>query len=108
MTSWRDRAGRDSVRVDDARPIVSSVAPSAGAERERRRRFANLYREHYPFVLRFALRRLRALDAAQDATVATFAVVWSRFDEAPPVPTRRARGGAGPPRRRRRPATPTA
>lgn len=86
MTSWRDRAGRDSVRVDDARPIVSPVAPSAGAERERRRRFADLYREHYPFVLRFALRRLRALDAAQDATVATFAVVWSRFDEAPPVP----------------------
>jgi RNA polymerase sigma-70 factor (ECF subfamily) len=86
VTSWRDRAGRDSVRVDDARPIVSSVAPSAGAERERRRRFADLYREHYPFVLRFALRRLRALDAAQDATVATFAVVWSRFDEAPPVP----------------------
>jgi len=86
VTSWRDRAGRDSVRVDDARPIVSPVAPSAGAERERRRRFADLYREHYPFVLRFALRRLRALDAAQDATVATFAVVWSRFDEAPPVP----------------------
>jgi RNA polymerase sigma-70 factor (ECF subfamily) len=90
VTSWRDRAGRESVRVDDARPTVSaapSVSPvAADAERERRSRFADLYREHYPFVLRFALRRLRALDAAQDATVATFAVVWSRFDEVPEVP----------------------
>jgi RNA polymerase sigma-70 factor, ECF subfamily len=99
VTSWRDRAGRESVRVDDARPTVSAspgVPPSPSsssspsspstAERERRSRFADLYREHYPFVLRFALRRLRALDAAQDATVATFAVVWSRFDEVPEVP----------------------
>jgi RNA polymerase sigma-70 factor, ECF subfamily len=87
MTSWRDRAGRESVRVDDARPTASAASSaSSSAERERRSRFADLYREHYPFVLRFALRRLRALDAAQDATVATFAVVWSRFDEVPDVP----------------------
>jgi RNA polymerase sigma-70 factor, ECF subfamily len=86
VTSWRGRAGRESVRVDDPRPEVSPASPSACSERERRDRFADLYREHYPFVLRFALRRLRALDAAQDATVATFAVVWSRFDEVPPVP----------------------
>lgn len=90
MTSWRDRAGRESVRVDDARPTVSAASSVSSsppsAERERRSRFADLYREHYPFVLRFALRRLRALDAAQDATVATFAVVWSRFDEVPEVP----------------------
>jgi RNA polymerase sigma-70 factor, ECF subfamily len=90
VTSWRNRAERESVRIDDARPTVSA-APSAppnlsSVERERRSRFADLYREHYPFVLRFALRRLRALDAAQDATVATFAVVWSRFDEVPEVP----------------------
>ena len=86
MTSWRERAGRESVRVDDARLTVSPVSSSIGAERERRDRFADLYREHYPFVLRFSLRRLRALEAAQDATVATFAVVWSRFDEVPEVP----------------------
>jgi RNA polymerase sigma-70 factor, ECF subfamily len=90
VTSWRNRAERGRVRVDDPRPTVSA-APSAppnltSVEREQRSRFADLYREHYPFVLRFALRRLRALDAAQDATVATFAVVWSRFDEVPEVP----------------------
>jgi RNA polymerase sigma-70 factor (ECF subfamily) len=54
--------------------------------REREARFTELYREHYPFVLRFALRRLRALDLAQDATVATFAVIWSRFDDVPELP----------------------
>jgi RNA polymerase sigma factor (sigma-70 family) len=98
VTSWLERIGRDGVPLGDAstraprrRPAAargSAEAPVEGSveARARARRFTELYREHYPFVLRFTLRRLRALDAAQDATVATFAVVWSRFDEAPPLP----------------------
>lgn len=81
MTSWLERTGRDSAPMDPASPVPAAEPPDA-----RERRFTELYRLHYPFVLRFALRRLRALDAAQDATVATFAVVWSRFDEVPELP----------------------
>jgi RNA polymerase sigma-70 factor, ECF subfamily len=97
VTSWLERIGRDSVPLPDAptstfsrhpqdegtadRPAEASARPGSRAGR-----FTELYREHYPFVLRYTLRRLRGLDAAQDATVATFAVVWSRFDEAPELP----------------------
>ena len=92
MTSWHEQAGRDSVRADGARSSapdegrLASHDGQTGASRSRETKFTELYREHYPFVLRFALRRLRALEAAQDATVATFAVVWSRFDETPELP----------------------
>jgi RNA polymerase sigma-70 factor (ECF subfamily) len=82
VTSWLERIGRDGAPLDDAR----TPPPSSPESREREARFTELYREHYPFVLRFALRRLRALDAAQDATIATFAVIWSRFDEVPELP----------------------
>jgi RNA polymerase sigma-70 factor (ECF subfamily) len=81
VTSWRERAGRDGV-PDPA----GDAATTAERNRQRQARFTELYRANYPFVLRFALRRLRALDAAQDATVATFAVVWSRFEDVPEVP----------------------
>ena len=90
MASWLERVRRGSVPLDDAcaqaavsRPASGEVSGEAKAHAER---FTELYREHYPFVLRFTLRRLRALDAAQDATIATFAVVWSRFEEAPDLP----------------------
>ncbi|HET8614540.1 MAG TPA: sigma-70 family RNA polymerase sigma factor [Actinomycetales bacterium] len=102
VTSWLERIGRDGVQLDDAHPpapvrprrSLDGPAGTGGTAHSSARdgaaplesRFTDLYREHYPFVLRFALRRLRALDAAQDATVATFAVVWSRFDEVPEVP----------------------
>jgi RNA polymerase sigma-70 factor (ECF subfamily) len=92
VTSWLERIGRDGVPPDSAHaaspPVAASpvAASPAGTARQRERRFTELYREHYPYVLRFALRRLRTLDAAQDATVATFAVVWSRFDEVPSMP----------------------
>lgn len=81
MTSWLERMGRDGVPLEGARTPEPTVE-----SREREARFTALYREHYPFVLRFALRRLRALDLAQDATVATFAVIWSRFDDVPELP----------------------
>lgn len=82
MTSWPERIGRDGVPLDGAR----TPPPETPEPGEREARFTELYREHYPSVLRFALRRLRALDAAQDATIATFAVIWSRFEEVPQVP----------------------
>lgn len=85
MTSWLERTGREGVRLQGARtPPRKPTTPAEAREREAR--FTELYREHYPFVLRFALRRLRALDAAQDATVGTFAVIWSRFDDVPELP----------------------
>jgi RNA polymerase sigma-70 factor (ECF subfamily) len=78
-------SGQDGARHDGASARPGDAA-AAERSRQRQARFTELYREHYPFVLRFALRRLRALDAAQDATVATFAVVWSRFEDVPEVP----------------------
>jgi RNA polymerase sigma-70 factor (ECF subfamily) len=96
VTSWLERIGRDGVPLDDARATTvdghhgsddaADVPGTTDHDRSRADRFTELYREHYPFVLRYTLRRLRGLDAAQDATVATFAVVWSRFDEAPELP----------------------
>lgn len=82
MTSWLERMGRDGVPLEGA----PTPPPSTPESREREARFTELYREHYPFVLRFALRRLRALELAQDATVATFAVIWTRFDDVPQLP----------------------
>jgi RNA polymerase sigma-70 factor (ECF subfamily) len=86
VTSWLERIGRDGVPLDGARRGPAAGSASSDATVTRESRFTELYREHYPFVLRFALRRLRALEAAQDATIATFAVVWSRFDEVPELP----------------------
>jgi RNA polymerase sigma-70 factor, ECF subfamily len=90
VASWLERVRRGSVPLDDARAQPPAPRPASGEGSDEARasaaRFTELYREHYPFVLRFTLRRLRALDAAQDATIATFAVVWSRFDEAPDLP----------------------
>jgi hypothetical protein len=86
VTSWLERIGRDGVPLDGARRGPAAGSASSDAPVTRESRFTELYREHYPFVLRFALRRLRALEAAQDATIATFAVVWSRFDEVPELP----------------------
>jgi RNA polymerase sigma-70 factor (ECF subfamily) len=88
VASWLERVRRGGVRLDDARARAARASSGARSDegRARAERFTELYREHHPFVLRFTLRRLRALDAAQDATVATFAVVWSRFDEAPDLP----------------------
>jgi DNA-directed RNA polymerase specialized sigma24 family protein len=43
-----------------------------------RARFERCFRDHYPHVLAFAIRRLPGREAAEDATAETFAVAWRR------------------------------
>ena len=48
-------------------------------------RFEQLYREHYPRVLAYALRRTRT-DEAQEVVSETFATAWRRRHELPDEP----------------------
>ena len=48
-------------------------------------RFEGLFREHYPLVRAYALRRA-APDAAQDVVADTFLVAWRRLDDVPVDP----------------------
>ena len=48
-------------------------------------RFEGLFREHYPLVRAYALRRA-APDAAQDVVADTFLVAWRRLDDLPHDP----------------------
>jgi RNA polymerase sigma-70 factor, ECF subfamily len=52
---------------------------------ERRQRFEQLYREHGPAILAYALRRTDR-ETAQDATAEAFVVVWRRLDSLPEAP----------------------
>jgi RNA polymerase sigma-70 factor (ECF subfamily) len=47
--------------------------------------FEGLFREHYPLVRAYALRRA-APDAAQDVVADTFLVAWRRFEDVPGDP----------------------
>lgn len=46
-------------------------------------RFAALYDEHYPAIVRYAARRTDP-EQARDIAMDTFLVVWRRLDEVPP------------------------
>src|SRR5688500_7703162 len=48
----------------------------------REERFEGLFRENYPAVRAYALRRTSG-DGAQDAVAETFLVAWRRLDEVP-------------------------
>lgn len=48
----------------------------------REERFEGLFRENYPFVRAYALRRTSG-DAAQDVVAETFLVAWRRLDDVP-------------------------
>lgn len=48
----------------------------------REERFEVMFRENYPAVRAYALRRTSA-DAAQDVVAETFLVAWRRFDDVP-------------------------
>lgn len=52
-------------------------------ENERERRFRMLYRQHYPMLLAYALRRSPDPADAHDAVADTFLVLWRRFERAP-------------------------
>jgi RNA polymerase sigma factor (sigma-70 family) len=51
-------------------------------EPSREDRFEGLFREHYPLVRAYALRRA-APDAAQDVVADTFLVAWRRLEDVP-------------------------
>lgn len=53
------------------------------AEDERERRFRMLYRQHYPMLLAYALRRSPDPADAHDAVADTFLVLWRRYADAP-------------------------
>jgi RNA polymerase sigma-70 factor (ECF subfamily) len=55
---------------------------SAAADLERDR-FERCFREHYPSVLAFAVRRIADRETAKDAAAETFAVAWRRRDRIP-------------------------
>jgi RNA polymerase sigma factor (sigma-70 family) len=48
-----------------------------------RDRFERCFREHYPSVLAFSLRRIADRETAKDAAAETFAVAWRRRDRIP-------------------------
>lgn len=52
----------------------------SGSEIPREKRFEEMYRQHEPKVLAYALRRGSA-DEARDAVAETFLAAWRRFDE---------------------------
>jgi RNA polymerase sigma-70 factor, ECF subfamily len=54
-------------------------------EPNRQERFERLFRESYPLVRAYALRRA-APDAAQDAVAETFLVAWRRLEDVPGDP----------------------
>ena len=62
---------------------INPEMPPAGAQD---RRFESCFRDNYPAVLAFAIRRLPDRATAEDAASETFAVVWRRRDLIPDEP----------------------
>jgi RNA polymerase sigma factor (sigma-70 family) len=52
-------------------------------DKKQEQRFRQLYREHYPMLLAYALRRTADPADAHDVVADTFVVLWRRFDDAP-------------------------
>jgi RNA polymerase sigma factor (sigma-70 family) len=57
-------------------------------QREREKRFEEMYERYWPRVFRYALRRTGNRADAQDAVIETFAICWRRLDQVkdPPLP----------------------
>jgi RNA polymerase sigma factor (sigma-70 family) len=61
-------------QVDDRPGVVPDLA---------RDRFEGCFRDHYPDVLAFSIRRIADRETARDAAAETFAVAWRRRDRIP-------------------------
>jgi RNA polymerase sigma-70 factor (ECF subfamily) len=61
-------------------PVEDRPAAAADLERDR---FERCFRDHYPNVLAFSMRRIADRETAKDAAAETFAVAWRRRDRIP-------------------------
>src|SRR5436190_21264833 len=62
--------------------------PGDPVDAARRERFEALFREHYPDILAYAVRRLADRSAAEEVAAEVFLVAWRRGEDvpAPPLP----------------------
>jgi RNA polymerase sigma-70 factor (ECF subfamily) len=65
---------------------VEDINPEMPPAGDQDRRFESCFRDNYPAVLAFAIRRLPDRASAEDAASETFAVVWRRRDLIPDEP----------------------
>jgi len=80
------RAGLDSPagQIDQSRAGADSKVASSGVAR-----FRAIYRENYPRILGYALRRTESPEDAADVVAETFLTAWRRFDDMPDGPEAR-------------------
>ena len=72
--------------MGDIYPQMPLSGDQLGEQRGADDRFETCFRDHYPAVLAFAIRRLPDRAAAEDAASETFAVAWRRRDLIPEQP----------------------